>query len=247
MKIITETFQKISKEIFDKYPDQLIEIARGRPGVYALYKNERLYYVGKAVDLRRRLEQHRKAQKRGRWNNFSLFITKKKEYISIIEAILINVANPPGNETRFKSRIWRGQRKLYRLIQRQHKLDMAKMFNKEERRFRTTSRKSSHLSSRYNARKIKRTRKSIKHPDLNQYFTSARPLKLVIKKQTYATAMLLPNGKILHQGTSYPTPSAAGKAARNSRSINGWFYWFVEKEDGTWVRLCHLKDKDRAA
>ena len=33
MKIITETFQKISTDIFNKYPDQIVEIANGQPGV----------------------------------------------------------------------------------------------------------------------------------------------------------------------------------------------------------------------
>ncbi|MBP5296354.1 MAG: GIY-YIG nuclease family protein [Bacteriovoracaceae bacterium] len=325
MKIITETFQKISTDIFNKYPDQIVEIANGQPGVYALYKGDHLYYVGKAIDLRRRLEQHLKDQHQGRWNNFSLFITKKKEYISIIETILINVANPPGNKSRFANKVRHGQRKLYRMIQRQHKLDMATMFKKEERLSRATSRKSSHFTAghkrppfqafkgyfnsprplkaewqgttyhatlfpdghfemdgnsyktlrpinklikmhhvdtwrrwavqdengtwitfhdlKYPSRK---TKKPKNHPALNRYFSTPRPLKLDYKGKTFFATLQI-DGKILFDGKLYNTPSGAGKVIRDNKATDGWYRWFVEKEDGTWVRLGQLEDKNQAA
>jgi len=54
------------------------------------------------------------------------------------------------------------------------------------------------------------------------------------------TATIQADGTILFDGRTYPTPSAAGKAARNGLSTNGWVYWKVF--DGEkWVKLGSLR------
>lgn len=45
--------ERISVKAFEKYQREITDLVRARHGVYALYKNDRLYYVGLAVDLRR--------------------------------------------------------------------------------------------------------------------------------------------------------------------------------------------------
>ena len=46
--------EKISKEIFEKYPSALSDLIGTRHGVYALYDEDKLYYVGKASDLKQK-------------------------------------------------------------------------------------------------------------------------------------------------------------------------------------------------
>lgn len=45
-----------------------------------------------------------------------------------------------------------------------------------------------------------------------------------------ATAALNADGSISFEGTSYKTPSGAGKAAREGREVNGWEYWAVRRD-----------------
>ena len=55
------------------FEEGLQKILRGYAGVYALYKGERLYYVGLAVDLYNRLRWHTKNKHKGKWDRFAIF------------------------------------------------------------------------------------------------------------------------------------------------------------------------------
>ena len=57
-------------------------------GLYVLYKNEEVVYIGKSEsNLRRRLREHTKDHLENKWDAFSWFITRKK-YVSDLEALL---------------------------------------------------------------------------------------------------------------------------------------------------------------
>lgn len=68
------------------------------PGIYALYNNDSLYYVGiSETNIRKRLITHNsnKSRKKGNWNNFSWYLlpfAKRIKYIHDIEALIINIA-----------------------------------------------------------------------------------------------------------------------------------------------------------
>jgi len=49
--------------------------------VYALYRREKLYYVGLATNLRSRINQHLKDRHKGKWTHFSLYILRKTEHL----------------------------------------------------------------------------------------------------------------------------------------------------------------------
>ena len=88
-------------------------------GVYALYANFRLVYVGQAggrmFSLGNRLRQHRQDDLAGRWDRFSWFglrfvrndgtlakpasvkLGKHKELLNVLEGICIELAEPPLN------------------------------------------------------------------------------------------------------------------------------------------------------
>ncbi|MGD0145144.1 MAG: DUF4357 domain-containing protein, partial [Rhizomicrobium sp.] len=55
-----------------------------------------------------------------------------------------------------------------------------------------------------------------------------------------STGFVKRNGQIRVNGKLYSSVSGAGKAA-HGRSVNGWFYWKVERSPGNWVRLRDIK------
>jgi hypothetical protein len=56
--LVSQYLERISRGAVDKYRVLFRTYVRHRQGVYALYKGEKLYYVGLAGDLRWRLHQH---------------------------------------------------------------------------------------------------------------------------------------------------------------------------------------------
>ena len=49
--IVVGHLEKISSGIFERYPEQVTGLIKGNQGVYALYRRQKLYYVGLASDL----------------------------------------------------------------------------------------------------------------------------------------------------------------------------------------------------
>jgi hypothetical protein len=74
----------------------LEEIMRGYAGVYALYKGNKLYYVGLATNLYWRLQEHTKNRHKKKWNQFAIFRGRVR-YLKDMETLLLQVAKPPGN------------------------------------------------------------------------------------------------------------------------------------------------------
>jgi hypothetical protein len=79
------------------FEEGLQEIMRGYAGVYALYKGDRLYYVGLATDLYGRLRWHTRNKHRGKWDRFAIFRVGRVRYLKDMETLLLQVSKPPGN------------------------------------------------------------------------------------------------------------------------------------------------------
>ena len=79
------------------FEDGLQEIMRGYAGVYALYKDNSLYYVGLATNLYNRLRWHTKNKHQGKWNRFAIYRVSRVRYLKDMETLLLQVAKPPGN------------------------------------------------------------------------------------------------------------------------------------------------------
>ncbi|MBT3192989.1 MAG: GIY-YIG nuclease family protein [Verrucomicrobia bacterium] len=91
--------EKISSKAFADYPKQITDLIGKKHGIYALYKNDRLYYVGLATNLKRRIKQHRIDKHAGKWNRFSLYLVRKQEHIKELESLILRIADPTGNAT----------------------------------------------------------------------------------------------------------------------------------------------------
>jgi len=69
----------------------------GSHGVYALYKRQRLYYVGLADNIFWRLHHHTRNRHRVKWNRFAIYRISRVRFLKDIEALVLRIAKPPGN------------------------------------------------------------------------------------------------------------------------------------------------------
>src|SRR5690242_3317527 len=79
------------------FQEGLEKIMRKYAGVYALYRGEKLYYVGLANDLYNRLRWHTKNRHKGKWDKFAIFRVRRVRHLKDMETLLLQVAQPPGN------------------------------------------------------------------------------------------------------------------------------------------------------
>jgi hypothetical protein len=73
--LVTQYLETISGTALDKYQKVIRDYVKRRHGIYALYRRDRLYYVGLATNLRNRLNHHLKDKHKGRWDRFSVYLT----------------------------------------------------------------------------------------------------------------------------------------------------------------------------
>lgn len=93
-----------------------------RRGIYALYDRKgKLYYVGKAIELKRRLNQHLLDRHSDSWDQMTLFFLSDSANVSELEGLLIATAMPPGN--RVKPRIGTDIRKTLQTFLRKDALN----------------------------------------------------------------------------------------------------------------------------
>ena len=221
--------ERISVTAFEKYHREITDLVQTQHGVYALYKNDRLYYVGLAVNLRRRIKQHLKDKHAGRWNRFSLYLVRKVDHIKEIESLLLRISDPAGNKQGGRLRKATNlEGELRRMMEKRQRAELDEIFSRRTRRPGKA------------ARTGKRKKVAAKRG-------ADRPLKgIVVGKRIYATykgkdfkAVVYNNGRIKFNGQFYDSPSTAGKAAMG-REVNGWTFWRVRK-DGELVKLSELR------
>jgi hypothetical protein len=73
--LVSQYLEAISGTALDKYQRVIRAYVRQRHGVYALYRRDKLYYVGLAKNLRNRLKHHLRDKHQGKWDRFSVYLT----------------------------------------------------------------------------------------------------------------------------------------------------------------------------
>ena len=74
-RLFTEYLERVSGKLLeDEYRGAIGALIKGHAGIYALYKGERLYYVGLATNLMGRVKQHLKDRHAKRWDKFSVYL-----------------------------------------------------------------------------------------------------------------------------------------------------------------------------
>jgi len=94
--IVIGHLEKVSSVVFERYPEEVTGLIGQGQGVYALYRRQKLYYIGLASDLKRRIKWHLKDRHKGKWDRFSLYIIRKTGHIREVESLLVRIAEPVG-------------------------------------------------------------------------------------------------------------------------------------------------------
>ncbi len=218
-RILIQHLEGISGDVFASHPDILRDLIRGQSGIYALYSGNRLHYVGLASNLMRRVKQHLRDRHRGKWDRFSVYMTRRADHIKELESLLIRIVQPSGNRTGGRLA---GSRNLSRELNgRMKESDKA--------------RRAKLLGGAVAARH--RRRKSVSG-SLSGIFDKRVPLKGERAGWEYH-AMLRRDGTISYDGDVYKSPSLAASAA-TGHNTNGWRFWSFKKK-GEWVPLGTLR------
>src|SRR5512145_2346885 len=107
--------ERISWRVLEDYPEIVADLIRRRAGVYALYRQDRLYYVGLASNLMGRIKHHLRDRHSGHWDRFSVYITQHDDHVKQLESLLLRIALPSGNRVRGD---FGGPANLYRRLNR---------------------------------------------------------------------------------------------------------------------------------
>lgn len=212
--LITGHLEKISSKIFDGYHQEITQLVGKRHGVYALYKENKLYYVGLAIDLHRRVKYHLIDNHAGKWDRFSLYLINDVEHLKELETLLIHIALPRGNKqlgTLSKSKSM--QRELKKMVHAKNRESEATLFGMQKK---DVKKEKTKLFAKYRSKPSK--------PGLQGLLPAGTEIFAPYKGTTY-TATVTGEGKILYQGKLYNSPSSVGEFIRGGKATNGWQFW----------------------
>ena len=224
--LVCQHLEMISRKAVEQYQDVLKEFVHRRHGIYALYRKDRLYYVGLAGNLRSRLSRHLRDRHAKTWDRFSIYLTIDSDPIRELEALAIRIAMPKGNHQ--KGRLKKSldlSRRFRRQVTDRWKTEVNMLFG-------TTGPKGVPIR-RYS--KPEGGRK----PTLSEYIRHGLKLRWLFKNREYH-AYVKRNGAIRFRGRQYTSPSLAATAVTH-RPMNGWRQWKFERAPGDWVFLDELR------
>jgi hypothetical protein len=95
--LVSQLLENIAGAALDRYQRLIREYVRKRHGVYALYRRDKLYYVGLASNLRNRLKQHLKDKHRGKWDRFSVYLTIGDSHLKELESLVLRIVPRLGS------------------------------------------------------------------------------------------------------------------------------------------------------
>lgn len=226
-QLVSQHLENVSREALKKYQNIIKDYVRGRHGIYALFKRNRLYYVGLASDLRKRLKHHLIDRHAHTWDRFSVYLTIKDEHPHELEALILRIAAPTGN--RQTGKLVRSQDlrpEFKRAINKYHQKEINSIFGQSEKE---------------PTKIVKPKVKDGRQPVLAPYVSKRFEIRQIFKGKLYK-AMVRKNGSILYKGKTFNSPSLAGHAIKG-RATNGWKTWKYERAPGDWVLLDTLRKK----
>lgn len=226
-QLVCQHLENISRKALENYQKIIKEYVKGRHGVYALYRNNNLYYVGLASNLRNRLTTHLRDRHAETWDSFSVYLTIKDSHLRELETLILKITSPKGN------------RQSGKFIESQ---DLKPLFKKK-----ISKAQQKELASLLGVKKEKKTeKKEIKKvkgrkPILAPYSNKRFRIRFKYKGKMYK-ATVRKDGTIFYNKELYNSPSLAAKAVVN-RSANGWRAWQYERAPGDWVSLDVLRKR----
>ena len=221
--LVVKKLEGVSKLIFRNYYKQITGLIGNSHGIYALYDENELYYVGKSTDLKNRVKQHLKDRHFASWTHFSLYLVRKADHIGEIESLIIRVASPKGN------------RKKYRTDQESSLLQELKAQVKQRQKEEFNS-----VFGKSFGRRQRKTGGDQKLNKLDGLVGRKTSLYRTYKGKEYR-ALLTPRGKIKLNGKLFSTPTAAALAIVKRSTVNGWTFWYYRNPEGEWAKLAELR------
>jgi hypothetical protein len=225
--LVCQHLERLSAKFLDQYRDIIRERIRGRHGIYALYKNDRLHYVGLAKNLSSRLNAHLRDRHKGKWDTFSVYITIESHHIRELESLLLRIAGPKGNSVTGKlTRSQDLKRELRNEAMRRRRDEFDEMMGKKPKS------------------RVARSRKALLEANTSEtalgvYVTKSFEIRRTYKGTVYK-ARVRKNGWIYYKGHLYASPSLVGKEI-TGRAVNGWYFWKYQRSPGEWVALRTLR------
>lgn len=227
-QLVCQHLENISRKVLENYQKIIREYVRGRRGVYALYRKNRLYYVGLASNLRSRLRHHLRDRHANTWDRFSAYLTLGDEHLKELESLVLHIASPQGNRQLGKfARSEDLRRRFRRDIAQHQRAELESLFG---------------LPIREEPAKARdQTSKNGRLPTLAQYVRKRFKIRFISKGKRYG-ARVRSNGTINFRGKIYTSPSSAASAVTR-RATDGWHAWHYRRSPGDWVPLDELRRK----
>ena len=226
--LVCQYIENLSSAALEEYASIIREIVGRRHGVYALYRRDKLYYVGLATNLRNRLNAHLKDRHKGLWDRFSVYLTIDHSHLKELESLVIRIAQPKGNKQTGKfARSENLTRTLRQRLRDKHKMEWLTLIGKE----------IDLLDADEDG--PKKGKKSRGSPVLAGFVTRAMTLRAKYKGKVYK-ARVRSNGTIRFKTKVFNSPSLAASAIVQG-AANGWWFWRYERAPGQWVRLRELR------
>jgi hypothetical protein len=224
LPLVSQHFENISRAVLEKYQDIVRRYVRRRQGVYALYRRNKLYYIGLANNLRSRLAHHLRDHHQDSWDRFSVYLTIGDSHLKELESLILRVVNPKGNKQ--KGKFLKSE-------------DIRRRFARDIR-----SRQHEELLSLLGNEKVSEVEEERlaigRQPVMGNYIDG--PIKLQARyKGKIIKAHVRRDGSIRFKGKVYSSPSLAAAAACKRRTCNGWTSWKYERAPGDWVKLNELR------
>lgn len=223
--LVTEYIEHVSGLMFEEpYRAEVAKLIRGHAGVYALYKRDKLYYVGLATNLMSRVKQHLKDRHARKWETFSVYLTRDGASIKGMESLLLRIVDPSGN--RVKGRLPGAKDQKRALNRAMTEAD--------------SNRRASLLGGNYVRNRMKRKTNKATGTKILDGLVSRRMQLRGERGETRYTATLRKDGQISYGGELFASPSMAGRAALG-RNVNGWVFWKYRDGKKGWVLLNTLR------
>jgi hypothetical protein len=222
VQLVCQHLENVSGDVLEEYQDIIREYVSRRQGVYALYHEEDLYYVGLASDLSSRLKAHLSDKHGGQWDRFSVYLTIGNKHLRELETLILRVIKPRPEGNSKVGKFARSEDLRARL---------AKDIRQRNRE------KLDHIVGR-----SEETLYAVlpgRMPPLLPYVKRLFKLRGRSKGKTFQ-ASVRGDGTIRLQGKVYQSPTAAAIAV-SKYSVDGWWFWKYERAPGDWVRLDELR------
>jgi hypothetical protein len=225
-QLVCQHLENISSDALEKYQDVIRNYVRGRQGIYALYRRNKIYYVGLASNLRNRLKHHLRDRHKGIWDRFSVYLTIGDSHLRELESLILRTVKPRGNTQTgkfFKSENLRSR--LARDLRAKHREELNWLIGRATV---PTAKRLHHKNGREKGK-----------PVMASYVNRSIRLRATYRGKL-VRASIRRNGLIRYKTKDFHSPSLAA-AAIVKRSANGWTFWKYERAPGDWVLLDDLR------